>query len=155
MCSSDLLTSSATPRTFPERTEPRNPQRLNALNFRFHDVVRLGGRRFPPWTATPPDSSASRVTSLRPARVSCPKPRSSMVRPQRPSPLGILISSYSRQSLYKMIVFLDVIRLDTVTAPMRTPSQRPVNNYEGIIIMTTTGENARPLPLTTSRARRA
>ena len=46
-----------------------------------------------------------------------------------------------------MIVFLDVIRLDTVTAPMRTPSQRPVNNYEGIIVMTTTGENTRPLPL--------
>jgi hypothetical protein len=30
---------------------------------------------------------------------------------------------------------------------MRTPSQRPVNNYEGIIVMTTTGENTRPLPL--------
>ena len=46
-----------------------------------------------------------------------------------------------------MIAFLDVIRLDTVTAPVRTPSQSPVNNYEGIIIMTTTGEDARPLPL--------
>ena len=46
-----------------------------------------------------------------------------------------------------MIVFLDVIRLDTVTARVRTPSQSPANNYEGIIIMTTTGETARPLPL--------
>jgi hypothetical protein len=46
-----------------------------------------------------------------------------------------------------MIAFLDVIRLDTVTAPARTPSQSPVNNYEGIIVMTTTGEDARPLPL--------
>jgi hypothetical protein len=46
-----------------------------------------------------------------------------------------------------MIVFLDVIRLDTVTASARIPSQSPVNNYEGIIIMTTTGEDARPLPL--------
>ena len=46
-----------------------------------------------------------------------------------------------------MIAFLDVIRLDTVTAPVRTPSQSPVNNYEGIITMTTTGESARPLPL--------
>jgi len=27
----------------------------------------------------------------------CPKPRSSMVRPQPPGPLGILISSYPRQ----------------------------------------------------------
>jgi len=46
-----------------------------------------------------------------------------------------------------MIVFLDVIRLDTVTARVRTPSQSPANNYEGIIVMTTTGETARPLPL--------
>ena len=46
-----------------------------------------------------------------------------------------------------MIVFLDVIRLDTVTARVRTPSQSPANNYEGIIIMTTTGETAQPLPL--------
>jgi hypothetical protein len=47
-----------------------------------------------------------------------------------------------------MIAFLDVIRRpDTVTAPTLIPSQSPVNNYEGIIIMTTTGENARPLPL--------
>jgi hypothetical protein len=46
-----------------------------------------------------------------------------------------------------MIVFLDVIRLDTVTAQVRTPSQRPVNNYEGIIIMTTTGEDTRRRPL--------
>jgi DNA-binding MarR family transcriptional regulator len=46
-----------------------------------------------------------------------------------------------------MIVFLDVIRLDSVTTPMRTPSQSPVNNYEGIIVMTITGEDARPLPL--------
>ena len=46
-----------------------------------------------------------------------------------------------------MIAFLDVIRLDTVTARVRTPSQRPVNNYEGIIVMTTTGETARRLPL--------
>jgi hypothetical protein len=46
-----------------------------------------------------------------------------------------------------MIVFLDVIRLDTVTAPTRIPSQSPVNNDEGIIIMTTTGEDTRPLPL--------
>jgi hypothetical protein len=46
-----------------------------------------------------------------------------------------------------MIAFLDVIRLDTVTAPARTPSQSPVNNYEGIIVMTTTGEDTRPLPL--------
>ena len=46
-----------------------------------------------------------------------------------------------------MIAFLDVIRLDTVTTPMGNPSQRPVNNYEGIIVMTTTGENTRPLPL--------
>src|SRR6188472_343792 len=46
-----------------------------------------------------------------------------------------------------MIAFLNVIRLDTVTASARTPSQSPVNNYEGIIVMTTTGENARPLPL--------
>ena len=46
-----------------------------------------------------------------------------------------------------MIVFLDVIRLDTVTARVRTPSQSPANNYEGIIIMTTTGNNTRPLPL--------
>src|SRR6187399_44532 len=46
-----------------------------------------------------------------------------------------------------MIAFLDVIGLDTVTAPARTPSQSPVNNYEGIIVMTTTGETARPLPL--------
>ena len=30
---------------------------------------------------------------------------------------------------------------------MRTPSQRPINNYEGIIVMTITGENTRPLPL--------
>ena len=46
-----------------------------------------------------------------------------------------------------MIVFLDVIRLDTVTAPTRISSQSPVNNDEGIIIMTTTGEDTRPLPL--------
>jgi hypothetical protein len=46
-----------------------------------------------------------------------------------------------------MIAFLDVIRLDTVTARVRTPSQSPANNYEGIIIMTTTGETAQPLPL--------
>jgi hypothetical protein len=46
-----------------------------------------------------------------------------------------------------MIVFLDVIRLDTVTAPTRIPSQSPVDNDEGIIIMTTTGEDTRPLPL--------
>jgi hypothetical protein len=46
-----------------------------------------------------------------------------------------------------MIAFLDVIRLDTVTAPTRISSQSPVNNDEGIIIMTTTGENTRPLPL--------
>ena len=46
-----------------------------------------------------------------------------------------------------MIAFLDVIRLDTVTAPTRIPSQSPVNNDEGIIIMTTTGEDTRPLPL--------
>jgi len=46
-----------------------------------------------------------------------------------------------------MIGFLDVIRLDTVTTPARIPSQSPANNYEGIIIMTTTGENTRPLPL--------
>jgi hypothetical protein len=46
-----------------------------------------------------------------------------------------------------MIAFLDVIRPDAVTAPARIPSQSPVNNYEGIIIMTTTGEDARPLPL--------
>ena len=46
-----------------------------------------------------------------------------------------------------MIAFLDVIRLDTVTAQVRTPSQSPVNNYEGINVMTTTGEDARPLPL--------
>ena len=47
-----------------------------------------------------------------------------------------------------MIAFLDVIRRpDTVTAPTLIPSQSPVNNYEGIVIMTTTGENARPLPL--------
>jgi hypothetical protein len=46
-----------------------------------------------------------------------------------------------------MIVSLDVIRLDTVTAPTRIPSQSPVNNDEGIIIMTTTGEDTRPLPL--------
>src|ERR1700755_2962153 len=46
-----------------------------------------------------------------------------------------------------MIVFLDVIRLDTVTARVRTPSQSPANNYEGIIVMTTTGKTARPLPL--------
>lgn len=46
-----------------------------------------------------------------------------------------------------MIVSLDVIRLDTVTAPTRIPSQSAVNNDEGIIIMTTTGEDARPLPL--------
>src|SRR4029077_3414152 len=46
-----------------------------------------------------------------------------------------------------MIVFLDVIRLDTVTAPARIPSQSPANNYEGIIIMTTTGEDTRPRPL--------
>jgi hypothetical protein len=45
-----------------------------------------------------------------------------------------------------MIVSLDVIRLDTVTAPTRVPSQSPVNNDEGIIIMTTTGEDTRPLP---------
>ena len=46
-----------------------------------------------------------------------------------------------------MIAFLDVIRLDTVTAPTRISSQSPVNNDEGIIIMTTTGEDTRPLPL--------
>ena len=46
-----------------------------------------------------------------------------------------------------MIVSLDVIRLDPVTAPTRIPSQSPVNNDEGIIIMTTTGEDTRPLPL--------
>ena len=46
-----------------------------------------------------------------------------------------------------MIVSLDVIRFDTVTAPTRIPSQSPVNNDEGIIIMTTTGEDTRPLPL--------
>src|SRR6266436_7813303 len=46
-----------------------------------------------------------------------------------------------------MIAFLDVIRLDTVTAPTRIPSQSPVNNDEGIITMTTTGEDTRPLPL--------
>src|SRR6266487_3114813 len=46
-----------------------------------------------------------------------------------------------------MIVSLDVIRLDTVTAPTRSPSQSAVNNDEGIIIMTTTGEDTRPLPL--------
>src|SRR4029079_6136175 len=46
-----------------------------------------------------------------------------------------------------MIVFLNVIRLDTVTARVRTPSQSPANNYEGIIVMTTPGETARPLPL--------
>jgi hypothetical protein len=46
-----------------------------------------------------------------------------------------------------MIAFLDVIRLDTVTAPTRIPSQSPVNNDEGIIIMTTTGEDTRPRPL--------
>src|SRR2546430_5108093 len=46
-----------------------------------------------------------------------------------------------------MIAFLDVIRPDAVTAPARIPSQSPVNNYEGIIIMTTTGEDTRPLPL--------
>src|SRR2546429_7784853 len=46
-----------------------------------------------------------------------------------------------------MIVSLDVIRPDTVTAPTRIPSQSPVNHDEGIIIMTTTGEDARPLPL--------
>src|SRR5262249_32949138 len=40
------LNSSATPRTFPERTEPRNSPRLHALNSRFHDVVRLGRRCF-------------------------------------------------------------------------------------------------------------
>jgi hypothetical protein len=46
-----------------------------------------------------------------------------------------------------MIAFLDVIRLDTVTAPTRISSQSPANNDEGIIIMTTTGEDTRPLPL--------
>jgi hypothetical protein len=46
-----------------------------------------------------------------------------------------------------MIAFLDVIRLDTVTAPTRISSQSPVNNDEGIISMTTTGEDTRPLPL--------
>ena len=46
-----------------------------------------------------------------------------------------------------MIAFLDVIRLNTVTAPTRISSQSPVNNDEGIIIMTTTGEDTRPLPL--------
>jgi hypothetical protein len=46
-----------------------------------------------------------------------------------------------------MIVSLDVIRPDTVTAPTRIPSQSPVNHDEGIIIMTTTEEDARPLPL--------
>ena len=46
-----------------------------------------------------------------------------------------------------MIVSLDVIRLDTVTAPTRISSQSPVNNDEGIIIVTTTGEDIRPLPL--------
>jgi hypothetical protein len=46
-----------------------------------------------------------------------------------------------------MIVFRDVIRLDTVTAPTQISSQSPVNNDEGIIIMTTTGEDTRPLPL--------
>jgi hypothetical protein len=46
-----------------------------------------------------------------------------------------------------MIVSLDVIRFDTVTARTRIPSQSPVNNDEGIIIMTTTGEDTRPLPL--------
>jgi hypothetical protein len=46
-----------------------------------------------------------------------------------------------------MIVSLDVIRLDTVTTPTRIPSQSAVNNDEGIIIMTTTGEDTSPLPL--------
>lgn len=46
-----------------------------------------------------------------------------------------------------MVGFLDVIRPETVTAQARTPSQSLVNNYEGIIIMTITGKDARPLPL--------
>jgi hypothetical protein len=47
-----------------------------------------------------------------------------------------------------MIAFLDVTwRPDAVTGPARLPSQSPVNNYEGSITMTITGENARPLPL--------
>src|ERR1700748_3850091 len=47
-----------------------------------------------------------------------------------------------------MIAFLDVTwKPDAVTAPARVSSQSPVNNYEGITTMTTTGENVRPLPL--------
>jgi hypothetical protein len=38
-------------------------------------------------------------------------------------------------------------RPDAVTPPAGIPSERTTDNYEGIITMTTTGEDARPLPL--------
>jgi hypothetical protein len=37
-------------------------------------------------------------------------------------------------------------RPDAVTPRARIPSESTTDNYEGIITMTTTGEDARPLP---------
>src|SRR5712675_3392353 len=44
-----------------------------------------------------------------------------------------------------MIAFLSMDA--AVTPPARTSSESTTNNYEGIITMTTTGEDTRPLPL--------